>query len=68
MAESDERSALDLRARVRDSPGERLPCTLVAPGACKIRRGCNVLQVPMQVIPLGVPKRWSHPLRGGSKL
>ena len=34
---------------------QRPPCTLMAPGACKIRRGCNVLQVPCQKIPLGVP-------------
>ena len=37
-------------------------------GNGKIRRGCNVLQVPFQIIPLEVPKRGSHPLRGGSKL
>ena len=30
----------------------------MAPGACKIRRGCNVLRTPMQIIRLGgVPKR-----------
>ena len=28
---------------------------LMAPGACKISRGCNILQVPCQVIPLGLP-------------
>ena len=27
-----------------------------SPGACKIRRGCYVLQVPIQIIPLGIPK------------
>ena len=27
----------------------------MAPGACKIRSGCNVPQVPSQLIPLGVP-------------
>ena len=43
--------ALDLRP---EGPGSRLvadrrpPCTLMAPGACKIRRGCNVLHVPCQ--------------------
>ena len=43
--------ALDLKP---EGPGLRLvadqrpPCTLKAPGACKIRRGCNVLQVPCQ--------------------
>ena len=30
-------------------------------GACKIRRGCNVLQVPVQIIPLGVPKLGRYP-------
>ena len=28
----------------------------MAPSACKISHGCNVLQVPIQLIPLGVPK------------
>ena len=46
----------------------KLSCTLKAPGICEIRRGCNVLQVPIQIIPPEVPKRGSHPLRGGSKL
>ena len=36
----------------------------MAPGACKIRHGCNVLQI----LSLGVPRRGSHPLRGRSKL
>ena len=53
MAKSDESSAPDRRARVRGSPIETLPCTLVAPGACKIRRGCNILKVPIQIMPLG---------------
>ena len=35
-------------ARVRGLPEKTLPCTLMAPGACKIRRGRNVLQVPIQ--------------------
>ena len=39
-----------------------------SPGACKILCGCNVLLVPIQITPLGLPKRGSHPLRGGSKL
>ena len=44
---------LDLRP---EGPGSRLvadqrpPYTLRAPGTCKIRRGCNVLQVPCQYI------------------
>ena len=33
----------------------------MAPGACKIRRGRNVLQVPMQIIPLGLAKRGAIP-------
>ena len=37
------------------------PCTLMAPGACKIHHGCNVLQVPIQIITLGMPKRGSIP-------
>ena len=56
-----------------EGPGSRLAwrklsCTLMAPGACKIRHGCNVLQVPIQIILLGIPKRENHLLRGGSKL
>ena len=35
----------------------------MGPGAPKIRRGCNVLQITIQVIPLRVPKKGSHPLR-----
>ena len=46
----------------------KLQCTLMAPSACKIRRGCNVFLVPIQIIPRGVPKRGSHPLRDGSKM
>ena len=61
-------SAPDRRARVRDLPSETSPNTLMVPGACKIRRGCNILQVPMQIIPLGVLRRWSHLLRDRSKL
>ena len=38
VAKSDEPSASERRARVRGLPGETLPCTLMAPGACKIRR------------------------------
>ena len=44
---SAEHLAPDRRARVRSSPGETLPYTLMAPSACKIRRARNVLQVPM---------------------
>ena len=34
-------------------------------GKCKIRLGYNVLQIPILIIPLGVPKQLSHSLRGG---
>ena len=68
MGKSDKHSALDRRARIQSSPGETPPCTLMASDACKIRRGYNVLQVLIQIIPLEVPKRGSHILRGGSKL
>ena len=68
VAKSDEHSAPAWRARVRGLPGETLPCTLMVPGACKMLRGCNVLQVPIQMIPLGVQKLGRHPLRRGLKL
>ena len=64
----NDHSALDRRSWVRVSPGETPPCKLTAPSACKICRGSDVLQVLMQIIPLGVPKQESHPLRGRSKL
>ena len=35
----------------------------MAPDASKIRRGCNVLEVPIQVLPLGVPKRGSRTMK-----
>ena len=57
IAQSVESSAPDRRTGVRSSAGEKPPCTLMAPGECKIRRGCNVLKVPIQIIRLGVPKR-----------
>ena len=44
---SVDHSAPDRRARVRDSPDETPPWTLMTPGA-KICCGCNVLQVPIQ--------------------
>ena len=43
----------------------KLLCTLVAHGACKILRGCDVLH---PIYASGGTKRRSHPLRGGSKL
>ena len=61
MAESDELSSPDRRTWVGDSPGETLPCTLMAPGICKIRRVSNVLQVPIQIIPLGVQREGAIP-------
>ena len=67
VGKSDEHSSPDRRAQVQDSFGETPPCSLIAPGAYKIRRGCNVLQVPIKIIPLGVTKWGSHPLRGRSK-
>ena len=56
-----------------EGPGSRLSWRKTAKYAndiwcMKIRRGCNVLQVPIQILPLGVPKRGSHPLWGGSTL
>ena len=60
------------RARVRGLPGDTPTCTLMGPGACKIRRGCNVLHVPSQnytfiLFSIKGTKAGSHPLRGGSK-
>ena len=40
----------------------------MAPGVYEIGRGYNVLQVPIQIIPLAVPKRGRPPLCDGSKL
>ena len=68
VAHSTEHSSTDRRTKVRSSAGRTPLCTLMAPGACKIWRGCDVLQVPIQIIPLEVLKRGSYPLRGGSKL
>ena len=53
VAQSLEYSALDQRTRVRRSPGKKPTCTQMEPGACKIRRGCNILQVPMQNYAVG---------------
>ena len=47
---------------------ETQPYTLIAPCACKIRHGCKILQVPIQIMFLGAIKRGSHPLCGRSKL
>ena len=63
-----ENSTLDPRARFRDLSCEIPLCLLMTPGVCKIRRGCNALQAPIQIIPLGMLKRESHPVRSGSKL
>ena len=38
VAQSVEHSAPDRRAWIRGSPRETSLCTLLAPGACKIRR------------------------------
>ena len=61
---STEHPAQDRTARARGSLGEASPCALMAPGACKIRCGCIILQVPILITPLGVPKQGSHPLGG----
>ena len=45
------------------SPAEAPRCTLMAPGASKIRHGCNVLHVSIQVIALWVPNRNGSKLR-----
>ena len=71
VAKFAEHSASDRRARVRGSPGETLPCTLMAPGACKIRCECNVLQVAIQNnTSRGTKERRPYPPspRGESKL
>ena len=62
VGKSDKHSSLD--RWVRGLPGEIPPCMLMAPGACKIRREYNVLQIPIQIIPLGVPKRGIPALYG----
>ena len=36
--------------------GETPPCMLMTPSACNIRYGCNVFQVPIQIINLSVKK------------
>ena len=64
VAQLVESSAPDQRAQVRDSPGEKPPYMLMALGAYKIRRGCNVLQVTAQILPQVVPKWGSHVLCG----
>ena len=48
MLLSVKHSAPDRRAEVRGSPGETSLCALMAPGECKIRHECNILQVPIQ--------------------
>ena len=58
------RKATELRVQGRvgrpAGPGSSLSadkkplCELIGPGACKINRGCKMLQVPCQRIPLGV--------------
>ena len=64
MTQSAEHSTPDWRTWVEGSPGETPPCTLMALGASKIRRGCSVLQVPIQISPLGVLRRGAnlHPV------
>ena len=57
VAQSAELTTPDWMARAPGSPGETPPCLLMILGACKIPRNCNVLQVPIQIVPFGVPKR-----------
>ena len=54
MAESAEHLAPDRRARFRNSFGKTTPCVLMAPVERKICRECNVLQVPIQIIPWNI--------------
>ena len=51
-----EHSDPERRAKVRGSPDETLPYALMAPGACNIHHGSNVLQVPNQNYKSGVTK------------
>ena len=67
-AQSAEHSGPVQRARVRGSPGGTPTCTLMTPGACKIRHEYNVFHIPIQIKLLGIPKLGRHPLRDGSKL
>ena len=41
-------SSSDRQVRVRVLPGKTQSCMLMALDACKIRRRCNVLQVPIR--------------------
>ena len=63
VALSSEHSTLNRKTKVQVSSVKTLPCTLVAPGACKIRHGRNVPKFPFKLYLWG-----SHPLRGRSKL
>ena len=55
-----EQLAPDLRSRIQGSSDEISQCTQFAPSACKIHLGCNVLQVPVQIVPLEVQKQITH--------
>ena len=47
------RLSIQLRTKgpgVQGSPGETWPCRLIVSCACKIRLGCNVLQVIFQIM------------------
>ena len=65
MVPSVEHPAPHRTARVRSSHGETPPCTLMAPGSCKIRRGCSVFLVPIQNYTPEDTKAWepSHSWR-----
>ena len=56
VALSTKHLAPDRRALVRVSPCETTPCVPMAPNSFKTCRGCNVLEISIQITPLGVPK------------
>ena len=66
VGKSDEHSAPNRRTWVRDSPGETPPFTLT--DLLHVKSVVGVMYSPIQNIPLRVPKRGNHSLRGGSKL
>ena len=55
MVQSAEHLAPDRRVFFRGWPNKTPSCILMALGAFKICRRCNVLQVPIQIIHLGTP-------------
>ena len=57
MALSENHWVPDWRTWVQGLPSEILPCRLMVLGTCKICHVYNVLQVPIQILPLGVSMR-----------